>query len=69
MIRVVFDIDIVVSAPLTSRLRRPAFVSLTLADFLITGNTRQFPKGWKGTRIVASREFLEFIIQALSPND
>ena len=28
------------------------------ADFLVTGNLRHFPAGWKGTRIVSSREFL-----------
>ncbi|MGD1092293.1 MAG: putative toxin-antitoxin system toxin component, PIN family [Bryobacteraceae bacterium] len=29
------------------------------ADFLITGNKRHFPKGWRKMRIVNSREFLD----------
>jgi predicted nucleic acid-binding protein len=28
------------------------------ADFLVTGNKRHFPKGWKGTKVVNAREFL-----------
>ena len=39
------------------------------ADFLITGNTRHFPKRWKGTRIVTSREFLEIISQAIDAGE
>jgi putative PIN family toxin of toxin-antitoxin system len=27
------------------------------AEFLITGNTKHFPKKWKNTRIVSAREF------------
>jgi putative PIN family toxin of toxin-antitoxin system len=28
------------------------------ADYLITGNRRRFPAFWKGTKIIASREFI-----------
>jgi len=28
------------------------------ADYLVTGNVRHFPKFWKNTKIVTSREFL-----------
>jgi uncharacterized protein len=31
------------------------------ADYLITGNTRHFPKFWKQTKIVTAREFLTLI--------
>ena len=31
------------------------------ANFLITGNTKDFPEDHKGTRIVTPREFIEFI--------
>ncbi|MGA2739632.1 MAG: putative toxin-antitoxin system toxin component, PIN family [Bryobacteraceae bacterium] len=31
------------------------------ADYLVTGNQRHFPKFWKQTKIVASREFLDII--------
>ena len=31
------------------------------ANFLITGNTRHFPKAHKGTQIVTPREFIELI--------
>jgi uncharacterized protein len=30
------------------------------AHFLITGNTRHFPREWKATRIVNAREFIEY---------
>ena len=29
------------------------------ADYLITGNKRHFPKAWKKTRIINTREFLD----------
>lgn len=35
------------------------------ADFLVTGNRRHFPKQWRQTAIVNSREFLEWIIPEL----
>ncbi len=31
------------------------------ADYLVTGNTRDFPAQWKRTKIVTSREFFEII--------
>jgi uncharacterized protein len=31
------------------------------ADYLITGNQRHFPKFWKSTKIISSREFLDLI--------
>ena len=31
------------------------------ADYLVTGNQRHFPKFWKNTKIISSREFLGVI--------
>ena len=31
------------------------------ADYLVTGNQRHFPKVWKNTKIIRSREFLSVI--------
>jgi putative PIN family toxin of toxin-antitoxin system len=31
------------------------------ADYLITGNQRHFPRFWKGTKVITSREFLSII--------
>ena len=31
------------------------------ADYLVTGNLRHFPKFWKSTKIISSREFLTVI--------
>jgi uncharacterized protein len=31
------------------------------ADYLVTGNQRHFPKFWKNTKIISSREFLDII--------
>ena len=31
------------------------------ADYLITGNHRHFPRFWKQTKIVSSREFLDLV--------
>ena len=31
------------------------------ADYLVTGNLRHFPKFWKNTKIISSREFLTVI--------
>jgi putative PIN family toxin of toxin-antitoxin system len=31
------------------------------ADYLITGNTRHFPKFWKQTKIITSREFIAIV--------
>ncbi|MGA3264250.1 MAG: PIN domain-containing protein [Terracidiphilus sp.] len=33
------------------------------ADFLVTGNRRHFPKVWKKTRIVSTRELVEFVFK------
>jgi len=37
------------------------------ADYLITGNTRHFPKFWKATKIVTAREFIELVGPHLIP--
>lgn len=37
------------------------------ADYLITGNLRHFPRFWKQTKIITSREFLEIIAPHLLP--
>jgi len=31
------------------------------ADYLVTGNQRHFPRFWKSTKIISSREFLNII--------
>lgn len=31
------------------------------AGYLVTGNKRHFPKRWRGTKVVSTREFLEII--------
>jgi len=31
------------------------------ADYLVTGNTRRFPRFWKKTKVITSREFLSLI--------
>jgi putative PIN family toxin of toxin-antitoxin system len=31
------------------------------ADYLIPGNTRHFPKFWKATKVISSREFVELV--------
>jgi putative PIN family toxin of toxin-antitoxin system len=30
-------------------------------DFLVTGNPRDFPKFWKKTKVITSREFIEIV--------
>jgi putative PIN family toxin of toxin-antitoxin system len=37
------------------------------ADYLVTGNLRLFPKFWKQTKIVSSREFIAMITPHLIP--
>jgi putative PIN family toxin of toxin-antitoxin system len=37
------------------------------ADYLITGNQRHFPKFWKQSKIVSSREFIAMIAPHLAP--
>ena len=31
------------------------------ADYLITGNQRHFPRFWKATKVVSSREFVTLV--------
>ena len=31
------------------------------ADYLVTGNLRHFPKFWKGTKVITSREFIDIV--------
>lgn len=37
------------------------------ADYLVTGNQRDFPRFWKQTKIVTSREFITLIAPHLVP--
>jgi uncharacterized protein len=37
------------------------------ADFLVTGNLRHFPRFWKQTKVVTSREFITLIAPHLVP--
>lgn len=37
------------------------------ADYLVTGNQRHFPKFWKKTKIINSRELLEIVAPHLLP--
>jgi uncharacterized protein len=37
------------------------------ADYLVTGNPRDFPRFWKQTKIVTSREFLDLMAPHLIP--
>jgi putative PIN family toxin of toxin-antitoxin system len=36
------------------------------ADYLVTGNQRHFPKFWKKTKIIHSREFLDIVAPHLT---
>jgi uncharacterized protein len=36
------------------------------ADYLITGNSRHFPKFWKKTKIITSREFISLVAPHLA---
>jgi putative PIN family toxin of toxin-antitoxin system len=36
------------------------------ADYLVTGNQRHFPKFWKKTKVINSREFLDIVAPHLS---
>ncbi len=38
-----------------------------LADYLVTGNLRHFPRFWKSTAVVNAREFLTLIAPHLTP--
>jgi predicted nucleic acid-binding protein len=37
------------------------------ADYLITGNSRHFPKFWKKTKIISAREFISLAAPHLFP--
>jgi putative PIN family toxin of toxin-antitoxin system len=37
------------------------------ADYLVTGNQRHFPRFWKQTKIITSREFIDLIAPHLLP--
>jgi uncharacterized protein len=37
------------------------------ADYLVTGNTRHFPKFWKKTKVITSGEFLDIVTPHLLP--
>ena len=37
------------------------------ADFLVTGNTRDFPRLWKMTKVITAREFLTAVAPHLVP--
>lgn len=37
------------------------------ADYLVTGNARHFPKFWKQTKVITSREFIEIAALHLVP--
>ncbi len=37
------------------------------ADYLVTGNQKHFPKFWKKTKVISSREFLDVVAPHLIP--
>jgi uncharacterized protein len=37
------------------------------ADYLVTGNTRHYPKFWKKTKVITSREFIDIVAPHLIP--
>ena len=37
------------------------------ADYLVTGNHRHFPKFWKKTKVITSREFISIVAPHLLP--
>jgi putative PIN family toxin of toxin-antitoxin system len=37
------------------------------ADYLVTGNQRHFPKFWKKTKVITSREFISIVAPHLFP--
>jgi len=37
------------------------------ADYLVTGNQRHFPKFWKKTKVISSREFINIVAPHLIP--
>ena len=41
-------------------------VDAARADYLATGNQRRFPRFWKQTKVVTSREFLSIVAPVIS---
>jgi uncharacterized protein len=37
------------------------------ADYLVTGNTRHFPRYWKNTKVIRPREFIDLVALHLIP--
>jgi len=37
------------------------------ADYLVTGNPRDFPRFWKKTKVITSREFVSIVAPHLAP--
>ena len=37
------------------------------ADYLVTGNQRHFPRFWKKTKVISSREFIDIVAPHLIP--
>ena len=37
------------------------------ADYLVTGNQRHFPKFWKKTKVITSREFIDIVAPHIIP--
>jgi putative PIN family toxin of toxin-antitoxin system len=44
-----------------------ACADIARADYLVTGNPRHFPKFWKKTKIITSREFIGIVAPHLIP--
>jgi putative PIN family toxin of toxin-antitoxin system len=42
-------------------------VDAARADYLVTGNQRHFPKFWKKTKVITSREFISVVAPHLIP--
>jgi putative PIN family toxin of toxin-antitoxin system len=42
-------------------------VDAARVDYLVTGNLRHFPKFWKKTKVITSREFIEIVAPHLIP--
>jgi len=41
--------------------RQPHLADAARADYLVTGNQRHFPKFWKKTKVITSREFISIV--------
>ena len=42
-------------------------VDAARADYLVTGNQRHFPRFWKKTKVITSREFISIVAPHLAP--